>query len=270
MRYLIFSDVHDNYDALSLLPEDYDHAAFCGDLCEDDPGKARKCIDRLSRMHGLHVVLGAHDQAIIDDKILKKYVRYAEVGREPKKNMKNASNALKMRTELGSEYIKWLEKWKKPVLKTSASGYKIIMVHDCLVPLTGKESQQLLGLGGYNKSRMVSTVHAAKNFNRDEFDLLIHGHIHYPQVWSVDNKKEVSDVDVSGHIFNNDEKIELFSKKRYILCPGSMCGDSGNPIVGFNGDISMSERKISYAIFETDELNDDIIGSFKVKFQKIE
>ncbi len=267
MKYLVFSDLHGNYDSLSRLPKNYDRAVFLGDICEGDVEKSRKCIDQLSGMKNLYVVPGGHDLSIFDDVALERYVKYANAGRKRERSLQNVENALKMRNKLGEEYIKWLKKWDKRVLEHKHFGYRILMVHDCLVPLTGKESQKDVGLGGYNKSRIVSSVHAAKNFNDRDFDLLLHGHTHVPSIWKTEKagKNEVSDRDVNGHIFNSNGKAEFSNKKRYIACPGSMAGDSGYALSGVE-DVSMSTRKCSYAVLKLDDVDKERAGTFSIRF----
>lgn len=70
MKYVIFSDIHGNADALRKLLEKETQDSgtgfiFCGDVC-GYYYEARECIDLLKSIQGLIAVRGNHDQYYID------------------------------------------------------------------------------------------------------------------------------------------------------------------------------------------------------------
>ena len=62
MRIAIISDIHANYDALSVLPQDYDELWVLGDLVNYGPQPA-EVVDTISQRASL-VVRGNHDHCI--------------------------------------------------------------------------------------------------------------------------------------------------------------------------------------------------------------
>lgn len=62
MKILIISDIHGNFDALSHLPEDYDHLWVLGDLVNYGPQPAE--VIQFIRERATYVVRGNHDHCI--------------------------------------------------------------------------------------------------------------------------------------------------------------------------------------------------------------
>ena len=169
-------------------------------------------------------------------------------GITPDRNWRNATSAELLRNKLGREYISWLQQWDKPYYrKARVDEYDIIMVHDKLpgTSLSLQESQDA-GLGGLWKGRIATTQHARRNFLSEAFNLLIHGHTHVPAFWEHPEHPH-------GFLFepeNNSLKVRRYG--RNILCPGSMCNDSGvRMIPGFpvrRGDATPTN---TYAVLDT-------------------
>jgi len=68
VRYGVFSDVHGNYEALTAVLDFFDRNfaeayIFCGDLVGYGP-QPQECVDTVSRLPGLHAVMGNHDGAL--------------------------------------------------------------------------------------------------------------------------------------------------------------------------------------------------------------
>lgn len=102
MKYVIFSDIHGNVDALRKLLEKETSSSntgfiFCGDIC-GYYYEIRECVDLLKGINGLVAVRGNHDQYYIDafedvemtEKLVKKYgISYREKIEDIRKYISN-------------------------------------------------------------------------------------------------------------------------------------------------------------------------------------
>jgi predicted phosphodiesterase len=260
MQYAFMSDNHDHYQSLDFVPTGLNGYYHIGDICESHAEDARKCIQKLQELDA-KCVLGRHDRAIFDEKARNYFRQQAESGICVDENWQNYRNAVHMERNLGSEYIEWLKRWSDPVMRVPLPGdYNIVLVHDSLERLTKDESISL-DLGGRYKSRVVTPELARRNFKNHFFNLLVVGHIHNPLFW--EGGREGADPQMG--IFweeRNDLLMERW-EKRYIVCPGSMCGDSGfsqAPHVPFRLD----KKRSSFGILSYDTEKDTAL--FTIKF----
>ncbi len=260
MKVAIFSDLHDNYGALERVPSGLDRSYCLGDICEDNPESARKCIEKLQEL-GAECVLGRHDRAIFSDDDRNYFAEQARAGHRKADNHRNLMNAERMRRTLGGEYIEWLKKWEEPVKEVElGGGYRMVMVHDSLERLSEEESL-MLGLGGLYKSRIVSPELAKRNFDSRFFNLLVVGHTHMPMMWEDPETPKVS-------VFSeNNSNASLSRWGRYIICPGSMCGDSGLSIVP-HAVSSSGLRRDSFGVLSYDDDSDTILLDMKFHSEK--
>jgi len=251
MRALYFADVHDQAENMDILPyRDVDSVYCLGDVFISDPDAAMKSIRKLKEMDA-RCVWGQHDRAIFDEESLERYRAGSQNG-HPRSgaNFDNYQNALRLRQSMGEESIQWMQQWEDPVLKDTLDGkYDVVMVHDCLpgTRLEPDEAEKMFGEPLY-KGRIITSRHAERNFDSMGFNLLFHGHIHHPQMWThkYDFVREFMPYD-------SFRRADVSRWGRYIICPGSMCGDSGHELLpGRETELSKSGSTCSFAILDTD------------------
>ncbi|MBN2043061.1 MAG: metallophosphoesterase family protein [Candidatus Aenigmarchaeota archaeon] len=273
MRYGFISDLHDHPEALEGIPWDKIDEVYClGDLVEKDVNKARLIIDTLDTK-GVKCVLGQHDRALFSERDLWDYYDRMKMESQPKRSMVNFQSANHLRENIGKRYIDWLRQWEERIMDISLEGkdfaIKAKIVHDCLTPLTVHESIQI-GFEGKQKSRIITPYHAIKNFLADrDYDLLIHGHIHQPSFYYKRQGR-------SRYITHNDvtegtKPIKILPGRRYIICPGSMSGDSGiKEILNSGNDFDDHVNQYSFLIIDTSRRGrylSDTNGTMKFEFR---
>ena len=261
MKYLVFSDVHDMAENLSLIPKDSGLSYIClGDIVAGDPESAKSAIDTLQELDAI-CVYGSHDLPVVNDEALNKWLDLERMMREkgrgnPDRFRKFYEDALRVRNGLDADRLSYLE--SLPETQTISYGGKTVqMIHGSL-PLGEEETKAIRRQMG--TARIITKDVARANFESPEFngDILLVGHSHVPVAYRQTNET------IDERIFQESGKVRvhngIFSNSKYILNPGAIQKLRAYP--KHNEKTAIFERGgyRSYGILDTEE------DSFEVVF----
>ncbi|MBD3415296.1 MAG: metallophosphoesterase [Candidatus Aminicenantes bacterium] len=191
MRYLIFTDIHGNLEALLAVLEfaekkNIDHYIFLGDLVGygADPGKV---INKIRSLKSISYIRGNHDKAVANINSLEGFNSIA------------AAAILWTRENLSDDNMDFLTQLKKGPSQVKKD---ITICHGA--PFD--EDYYIFG-----------ELDAAEAFNYLETPITFFGHTHLPFVYSLKNSL------VKGtYISGKAEEVELKENIKFLINPGSV------------------------------------------------
>jgi len=222
MKYAVISDIHSNYEALSVVLEylyknNILNFIICGDIIGYGP-KPLECINAIKELKGnKNIVLGNHDAVLVGKLDIKWFNELAKKSLEISKQI------------LNDDVIKWFESIPEVI-----SYDKFTMVHGSLrSPL---------------KEYLLSELQYSDNVVKLNSNVLFFGHTHIPMFFYTDEKGKYI-----GDFIKPFARIKIKENSKIFINPGSVGQPrDGNPMASFGifDDETMS--------FELVRLNYDI------------
>jgi len=191
MRYLIFSDVHGNLEALNVVlkfveGEKIDHYICLGDLVGYG-ASPNEVIDKVRALKPLSIIRGNHDKAVCESESLQTFNPIAAM-------------AIRWTKEhISEKNLDYLCKIEKGPLK----------IEDEISICHGSPFDEDYYIFG--------EFDAAEAFLHIETNLTFFGHTHFPFVY-----KEKDHLVDGTYVSGNFSKLKIKKKSRYLINPGSL------------------------------------------------